>query len=291
MKKLSRPGATVLALSVNYENPQTTRQDGWTDNSVFVELEVGRKEPVLIGIWDAAIRLGGKLLRPLGDWTEPVVSTEDDCDYFEIDVQLDHDYRLQRHFLLDMANRVLILADTVLWDGDGKRREKTLEYESSILYSPTLTPKKTAAATELAFVPPKATKPLFRVLPLGLPEWTDATTDAELTTKESNLVLRQKTTGQSLFAPMFFDLDAKRVGRPYTWRKLTVGENLQKVPDDKAVGWRVQLGKEQFLVYRSLTPMTSRTLLGHNLIDDFCYATFSPPEGVDAIVTVQQEIE
>jgi hypothetical protein len=82
-------------------------------------------------------------------------------------------------------------------------------------------------------------------------------------------------------------LDTERLGKRYTWRQLTVGENLQKVRDDQAVGYRIQLGQEQFLLYRSLTSQANRTVLGHNLIDDFCFARFAPATGVEPLIAVE----
>jgi hypothetical protein len=110
-----------------------------------------------------------------------------------------------------------------------------------------------------------------------------------LTETDGTLVLRQKSAGKSLFAPLFFDLDANRLGKRYTWRQLAVGENLQRMREDEAVGYRIQLDQEQFLLYRSLTPnpKANRTLLGHNLIDDFCFARFDPETGVDPLIAVE----
>lgn len=308
MKKLSRPGLTDLSLSVLYDSSDAPPKDGWTDNAVSVQLEL-RNDLILFGSWDVAVRLGGKRLRPLEPWSETVVYSENDCDYLEIDLPLEQDYRLQRHFLLDVAHRILILADSVFWDGDGKRKPKTLEYESTLLYSPTLRAKEANGATELTFFSENSTgkaagkstgktatatkaTPLFRMLPLDLPEWKNEATDAsQVLTDQSNLVLRKQTESRGFFLPLFFDLDAKRLGKPYTWRRLTVGENMTKVADDQAVGFRVQLGTEQYLLYRSLTDLTNRTVLGHNLIDDFCFGRFNIDSGVESLVAVQQEIE
>jgi len=293
MKKLSRPGLADLSLSVIYDVPDTAPHGVQTDNAVSVQLEL-RNELLLFGTWDVTIRLGGTLLRSLEPWTETVVYSENDCDYLEIDIPLERDYRLQRHFLLDTAHRILILADCVLWDGDGKFKPKTLEYESSLFYSPTLRTKEANGATELTFFSTKFARaaPLFRVLPLDWPEWKNAVTDgSEFRTEESNLILRKRTEGRAFFLPLFFDLNANRLKHPYTWRSLTVGENLKKVSDDRAVGFRIQLGREQYLLYRSMTPLANRTVLGHNLIDDFCYGHFDGKTGVEPLVAVQQEID
>ena len=59
-----------------------------------------------------------------------------------------------------------------------------------------------------------------------------------------------------------------------TWRQLTVAEDLEIIPRDQAVGYRVQVGIEQWLFYRSLVPTTCRSLLGQHLGCEFLCARF-----------------
>ena len=77
-----------------------------------------------------------------------------------------------------------------------------------------------------------------------------------------------------MLAPLFFDLRARRMTRPLTWRQLTVAESLKTQPPEVAVGYRVMVGKEQWLIYRSLGSPANRTLLGHNLATEMLVARF-----------------
>ena len=260
------------------------------DQSVLLEVAV-MKEPILFGLWTFDIHLGGKALLPAGEWTTICEHKERNCDYLEIDLPLAEDYRLQRSLLLDHKDKVLLVSDTILADEDQKTN-KSLSYCAEFYVSPKLRAKTSAEATEVEFRPVgRHAAPAFRVLPLALPEWRTAKqtglVSGTLTETEGTLLLRQESTGRSLFAALFFDLDADRLGKRYTWRQLSVGENLQRVREDQAVGYRIQLGLEQFLLYRSLTPPASRTLLGHNLVDDFCFARFDPKTGVDPLIAVE----
>lgn len=284
-----------LSISVHFDSHETDA----------VQLEVDLcGEPVLFGLWKFSLRRYGKPLRVVDYWTETCAYHKKGCEYLELDVPLSDNYRLQRFFLLDNTDRLLILGDTLLWDGDSnpnkinKRRlpehHDHLTYESTLFYSPKLRPKTFADSTEIFFQPNKPKSPsIFRVFPLALPEWkkTDKTgmVTGELKIEDSTLVLRQQSSGISMFAPLFFDFDADRAGSQYTWRHLTVGENMNKVPEDRAVGYRVQIHKEQFLLYRSMTPLANRTVLGHNLINDFCFARFVPETGVETLVVVNSE--
>jgi hypothetical protein len=75
--------------------------------------------------------------------------------------------------------------------------------------------------------------------------------------------------------------------RRLTWRKLTVAESLETQPDDVAVGYRVQIGKEQWLIYRSLVEPANRTLLGHNLSTEALVARFDRTGEVEPLVEVE----
>ncbi|MDR1141828.1 MAG: hypothetical protein LBL62_09060 [Planctomycetaceae bacterium] len=279
-----------LSISVHFDSQETDA----------VQLEVDLLgEPVLFGLWKFVLRRRGKPLHAVNFWTETCVHHEKGCEYLELDLLLSDDYRLQRFFLLDNTDRLLVLGDTLLWDGDTAtrrlpERNDHLTYESTLFYSPKLRPKTFADSTEIFFQPDKPkSSPIFRVFPLALPEWKKTSKTGIVTgtlgIEHSTLVLRQQTSGISMFAPLFFDFDANRSGSQYTWRHLTVGENMEKVPDDQAVGYRVQVNKDQFLLYRSMTPLANRTVLGHNLINDFCFARFFPETGVETLVVVNSE--
>ncbi|MDR0326929.1 MAG: hypothetical protein LBI05_01395 [Planctomycetaceae bacterium] len=271
-----------LSASIDFRSQQ--------DGTVLLEVAV-KNEPILFGLWTFDVQIGGNTLSPAGQWTAVCEHKERNCDYLEIELPLSDDYRLQRSLLLNHKDKVLLLSDTILADEE-QNAGKILSYRAEFYVSPKLHAKIADEATEIEFRPASRTSaPAFRVLPLALPEWQNAPQtnrgNGTLIATEGTLILRQETIGTSLFAPLFFDLDADRLGKRYTWRQLSVGENLQRVREDQAVGYRIQLGQEQFLLYRSLTPPANRTVLGHNLIDDFCFARFDPETGVDPLIAVE----
>ncbi|MDR0705744.1 MAG: hypothetical protein LBF88_12245 [Planctomycetaceae bacterium] len=279
-----------LSISIHFDSQET--------DAVQLEVDL-HGEPVLFGLWKFSLQRRGKPLHAVDVWTETCVHREKGCEYIELDLPLSDDYRLQRFFLLDNTDQLLILGDTLLWDGDRIKRRLPerhdhLAYESALFYSPKLRPKTLTDSTEIFFRPDKPkSSPLFRVFPLALPEWkkTEPTgmVTGTLGIEHAALVLRQQSSGISMFAPLFFDFDANRSDSPYTWRHLTVGEDMKKVPEDQAVGYRVQMDKEQFVLYRSMTPSANRTVLGHHLIDDFCFARFLPETGIETLIVVERE--
>ncbi len=127
------------------------------------------------------------------------------------------------------------------------------------------------------------------MLPLALPEWRTAFAPNRLLAREGGFGLHQRASGQRLFAPLFFDLDPKAADRPFTWRRLTVAEALEPLDDDVAVGYRVRIGKRQWLIYRSLAPRAPRSVLGQHLASEFMAGRFRTSGDVDRMVEVETE--
>ena len=86
---------------------------------------------------------------------------------------------------------------------------------------------------------------------------------------------------------MFVDLDVQRFHRERTWRALTVAEDLQALPPDVAVGYRVLAGSRQWLIYRSLAAKANRSVLGHNLATEMVVARFQRKGRVEPIMEIE----
>ncbi|HWC89765.1 MAG TPA: hypothetical protein VG433_08920, partial [Pirellulales bacterium] len=132
-----------------------------------------------------------------------------------------------------------------------------------------------------------AKKPQAAVLPFALGEWRSDSRAGQLTFSDGQLRLRQSTPGgRGLFAPLWFDLNRSRLGLPLTWRRLTVAENRENQPAD-AVGYRVQVGRQNWLIYRSFTGAANRTLLGHHLLTQFLIGQFTATGEVLTLVEIE----
>ena len=65
------------------------------------------------------------------------------------------------------------------------------------------------------------------------------------------------------------------------------GRTLAPVPPEVAVGFRVSIGQEQWIIYRSLARLGNRTLLGHNLATESLIARFGKDGEVTSIVEIE----
>jgi hypothetical protein len=255
-------------LTVVYDSPQVT-----------CELTLGGR-CLWSGVWSLDVRSGGEALLARGHWEQVCWESNKDVDYLELELELSREVTVQRHILLSRQDRFLLLADAVL-----DIQQASIEYRGTL---PT--------AGRATFVEERETregalevdgKALARILPLDLPEWRAARTRGSLRSGPSGLELEQTTDGGCLLAGLWIDLDAGRASKALTWRQLTVGKDRQIVPRDAAVGYRVQVGKSQWLVYRSLSPPAIRTVLGKNLMHEFLVGRF----GADGQVETLLEIE
>jgi hypothetical protein len=125
------------------------------------------------------------------------------------------------------------------------------------------------------------------VLPLALPEWRVERHGGVLDASQRGLELRCQATGRGLCCPLFVDLDTRRMTRRRTWRQLTVATALQVTPPDVAVGYRVQCGRDQWLIYRSLATPANRSVLGQNLSSDFLASRFLRTGEIVEIVEIE----
>ena len=244
---------------------------------LHVELESG-SELLCSGLWRTEVACDGKPLEVESEWEEVCWVSDEDIDYLELELPLEGDWRLQRHLALGRKERVLLLADSLLGSGSA-----TLEYRT-ILPLGAGVKFQGAKETQEGFLVGKRQQAL--VLPLALPEWRSAPSPDWLQATERGLELQQTSSGPCLFAPLWFDLDPRRMTRPRTWRSLTVAENRQTLTRQTAVGYRVMTGKRQWLLYRSLAKAANRTVLGHNLSTQMLLATFHRGE-VEPLVEIE----
>ena len=248
---------------------------------------------VMSGEWQFSLSRQGQPLEPVSDWESICWHSDADVDYLELQIELAEGVILQRHLVLARNDRLLLLADAVLGtQAGGLEYCGILPLAAGIEFRPAAETREGLLARAKSTEPGTrsraiAAQPLAQVMPLALPEWRSDARIGQLIGTARGLELHQETEGRRLFAPLLIDLDRARFRRRLTWRTLTVAESLLPVSAERAVGFRVGLGQEQWLVYRSLGQIANRTLLGHNLSTETLLAKF----GADGEVTPIIEIE
>jgi hypothetical protein len=248
------------------------------DRQVRMELRCGG-EMLWSGAWQLELRRNGRSARPLSPWEEATRVCDKEADYLELSGEWSRGLRVERQILLARKDRFLFLADAVL-----ARQSSTLNYRACLPLASAVHFQGADESRE-GFLAARGRRAI--VLPLALSEWRAEARSGSLEQTDHGLELVQSARGRAMFAPLFFDLEPARFGRPLTWRRLTVAENLQAVADDVAAGFRVQVGPRQWLVYRSLAAKANRTLLGHNLATETLVARFQRDGEVDPLLEIE----
>jgi hypothetical protein len=228
-----------------------------------IELRAGGTT-LLNGPWTIQATAGGQPLAPAGPWRESCWERDDAYDYLEIDLPLSGGWLLERQILLARQDRFVLLADALIGPA-GEACE--LHYAGSLPLD-TQAAFRPAAETREGWLETKNRRQAS-IVPLALPEWRAEFCHAELSVSGDCISLEQMALGRNLYAPLWIDLDPRRLKRPLTWRRITVAENLAIVPRDVAAAYRVQVGGKQWVFYRSLAKRGNRTFLGHNTLCSF----------------------
>lgn len=231
------------------------------------------------GDWELDVQQDGQRLEKVSDWSEVCWYSDEQIDYLEVEATFTGGLRVQRHIALAYEDGFLLMADSVLGG-----RPSSLEYRCRLPIGERVRFEPANESHEGLLV---AAKRRALVLPLALPEWRCDGRPDSLAATERSLELHQSATATAMFTPLFVDFDPRRIRRPFTWRQLTVAENLQILPNDIAVGYRVMVGDQQWLLYRSLAAVGNRTLLGHNLISQMLIAQFGRDGEVESLVEIE----
>ena len=258
----------------------------WDGLRVMVEyrdavprLEIAAGDRLLVdGRWDWSVTAGGRPLEAEGPWVLSCWESDRKATFFEIVAPLPGGMQIERQVVVVPRDHVVLLADAVTMAGGGAGGPSTngraggghggegLAYEGVVPLAPTLEIER---AEETREVIAYDTGMRFSALPLGLPEWT-ATGRGTLTADPARgLVLRQQATGPGLHAPLWIDCDPARLGETLTWRQLTVADTRRNLQPHEAAGYRIQVGQDQWLLYRSLDAPRNRSVLGCNLSCEF----------------------
>jgi hypothetical protein len=251
-----------------------------------MQIELNVKRSWLAGTIATQIHDNGQPLSLGERWEEICWQSDEDMIYLELQNELsDNRGLLQRQVAIARKDRLCLIADAVLLEPTAAREGThrlahrwTLPLASGIRF-------EAAAETREGWLTDGKNRLSF--LPVSMPEWRVQHSHGRLEPSETAIGMTFELPASRLFQAVLIDLDARRSSKPLSWSPLTVGENLQKVPVDQAMAVRVQLNREQFLMYRSLTAPASRTFVGQNVYADFYWGRFQPNGTAESMIMIE----
>lgn len=265
----------------------------YSDKNFRIEMLAG-KSVAISGDWETSIEVDGSELQPQSDWVSTCEYTDDDVHYLEFEQLWAGRVVLQRQVLVVRDDRCVLLADSVLPQDAAQRDPKVadanlpeIRYSSRMPIPASMTATGEEETREVVFAD-KRTQAMM--IPLSANEWRVGQTSATLRVTGDDHVLLTANGKGALYAPLWMDTQRRRFKRKRTWRQLTVADELRIAAKNEAVGYRVQAGSEQWLLYRSLGQSRCRTVMGKHLVADFYAARFHMSDGsFEEIITVDED--
>jgi hypothetical protein len=247
-------------------------------------LELATRGSLLLsGQWEIEIRVSNEPVAISGPWTCSCWYSTDDGDYLELQARPTANLRIERQLLLARNDDWLFLADVVVGKGDER-----IEYRSRLPLVPNIEMAHDLATRSCRLT---GAKQPARLLPLGLPCERIQGCSGQIADSEGRLEFRQTGIG-AIYSPLVIDWNPARSRRSAFWRALTVAQNGTAVPIRQAAGFRLQIGKQQWLIYRSLSRILEpRTVLGQHTMYETLIGRFGADGSVDPMVLVEQSTE
>jgi len=274
-------------------------RSGWSRGSLRLlvdfrgplpHLEIAAGDRMLVsGPWAWQVTAAGEALDTTGPWSIACWESDRKASFLELTAPLADGRQLERQLVMLPSDGVVMLADAVTtpagWSASvaASGSEPALAITASLPLAPGLAAEPAEETREVIVFD---TRMRFQALPLGLPEWRTGR-GGRFEAAGGSLTLRQETGGSRIYAPLWLDCDASRIGRPLTWRQLTVADTRINLPSHQAAGFRVQAGLDQWLVYRTLDVARNRSLLGCNVSCEFLLGRIKPRGMVKRVLEIQ----
>jgi hypothetical protein len=256
----------------------------FSDKDICIEALGPKGQPLLSGVWGVHVELNGQAELQLGEWEEVCWYTDKEVDYLEVEAKFGSNAKVQRQAILFREERLLVLADALLCPQPG----------------PWSLRSQLPLAERVEFEPAQKTREGFLKLgdgmrclamPLHLPEWRRQSAVGRFEQNGNQLYVSDETASGRAYAPVVLSLCNRHAKKPFTWRQLTVGEQLVAVPRDVAAAYRIQIGKQQWLIYRTLAAAARRTALGMHTFADFYAGRFDSEGDLETLVEVEAAAE
>lgn len=260
----------------------------FSSDVIWLDLLGADGSRIFSGDWDLSVEKDGKELTIENAWEEVCWFSDDDVDYLELECSIDDVCKVQRQIMLMRNEGMFFTADALMASSNANwKLRSTFDLVNGLAL------KQDQDTTECKLVRERGEDeqdPVALMLPVSLPEWKRSKSNGSIRQVGDKLEITSQIVGSRIYSPMVFALNKLRKPMAYTWRQLTVAEDLRIQPREVAEAYRLQINQEHWVFYRSLTPCTRRTVMGLHLNNEFYAGRFSPSDGqFEAMIEVSQD--
>ena len=234
---------------------------------------------ILSGDWGLELSVGGTPVPLRDEWFCVCWHTDSDGDYLELQMRLGARLRVERQLFLSRSDHFAVLSDVVSGAG-----ESQIDLTSRLPLGAAVTAETEVRTRECRLSGRGST---LRVFPLAFA--ADRVTGEAGGLRPQGQVLEVVHSGLGgLYSPLFLDWHPRRRKSEADWRRLTVTEDRRTLGPRDASGYRLRIGKQQWLIYRSLTRAAEpRAVLGHHTANETVLGEFVKSGEVTPLVMVE----
>jgi len=263
--------------------------DGWEQKScrlsaVFNEqgcqLEIAKSKTLIHGNVFPDLIVDGNPLTILDQPDVLVEYLDGRVAFAEIEWHFDNEVVMQRQIILSLEDKFAWIGDAVVAPA-----ESDIEYRCDWSLGEGISNVEESETCESYFYDGKKMRGL--IIPPALGEWKAERSGGQVSFAEDHFTMHANRRGRALYVPVFLDLSPKRSLKPRTWRQLTVAEDLDIVDQDSAVAYRIQVGKKQFVFYRSMAEPRNRTFFGENVNTEMFLGRFEKNRLMTELVQIE----
>ncbi|QDU36939.1 hypothetical protein Mal4_12400 [Maioricimonas rarisocia] len=237
-------------------------------------------QPVISGEWDLHVDVGDAPLTPGPDWSCTCWFSDEEADYLELTQQIEGAAQIVRQVMLLKEDRLLYVADSVTQTGSDE-----FEYSMSLPLRDGFEGLQDSVTREAVLL---GNGLRVRVLPAGLPQERTQPADGRLEVDGNAIRYTARARTGGLHASLILDWSPERHDSPVDWAPLTVAEDGQILSPSAAAASRVRVGRQQWLMYRSLTSgKIARTVLGYHTSHETVIGRVDRRGDVEPLVLVE----
>ena len=277
---------SIATMRRSWREPGCRVAVDFSTDVIWLDVVGNDGQRVISGEWDIEIFCKKKPLQTDVSWQEVCWFTDDDVDYLELECEVENVCKIQRQVMLMREEGVVYFADALIAEEPDQWSIKstwTVSDDIELHSDPKTTEGRLVRTGNV-------NRTAALLLPVAMPEWRRSPSHSRMDCKGPMLSLQCETSAKSLYSPLVMSLRGIEATPAYTWRQLTIAEELRNQPRDVAEAYRVQVNRDQWLFYRSLTPCTRRTVMGLHLNTEFYAGRFSRDDGqFEPIVEVNPE--
>jgi hypothetical protein len=250
----------------------------WDEPAASIHLAV-LGTPLLSGSWTSEVIVNGETIGPVEGWGCSCWFSDKEAAFVELEADPTDSIHVVRHVMLSLKDRIGIFCESVT----------TTDSDATVRLSNQLP----LAAKPLAVVN-SITREIAlhadcvstRVIPAWLEDDRVQHAIGRCEKIDDELVSEGEGLGGAII-PLVFDWHPERQALDADWNRLTVTEDRAVVSTQNAAGFRVRIGKQQLLIYRSLRPGDfPRAVMGLHTLNETVYGRVKKSGEVAPLVLV-----